>query len=248
MANCAANLTPVTLELGGKSPAIVAPDFPLDKAAERILWVKLLNAGQICTNVDYLLLPPGQRGAFVAHAQRIAARRFPDLLGGDYTAIIDQRQYDRLQAVLQDAIAQGARAVPLLPGQPGDAAAARHTVRPDSALLSPTSRTRCRSCSAKSSAPSCPSSATAAGRRCATTSTPATTRWPSTSTATTREPVRTRLPPRADPLGRRGASTTAPLIPPHTPPAALHDLPFGGVGHRAVWGHYHGYAPPPRGF
>ncbi len=122
MANAAANLTPVTLELGGKSPAIVAPDFPLDKATERILWVKMLNAGQICTNVDYLLLPAGSEDAFIAHAQRIAAARFPDLLGGDYTAIIDQRQYDRLQAVLQDAEAQGARIVPLLPGQAGDAA------------------------------------------------------------------------------------------------------------------------------
>ncbi len=120
MANCAANLTPVTLELGGKSPAIVAPGFALDKAAERIVWVKMLNAGQICTNVDYLFLPEGSEQAFIAHAQRIAQQRYPDLLGGDYTAIIDQRQYDRLQAMLQDAIAKGARAVPLLPGQAGD--------------------------------------------------------------------------------------------------------------------------------
>lgn len=120
MANAAANLTPVTLELGGKSPAIVAPDFALDKAAERLLWVKLLNAGQICTNVDYLWLPEGREDDFIAQAQRIAAQRFPDLLNGDYTAIIDQRQYDRLQAMLQDAVARGARLVPLLPGHSGD--------------------------------------------------------------------------------------------------------------------------------
>ena len=122
MANCAANLTPVTLELGGKSPCIVAPDFALDTAAERILWVKMLNAGQICTNVDYLFLPEGSEQAFIGHAQRILAQRYPDLGNGDYTAIIDQRQYDRLQEMLQDAVAKGARAVPLLPGQAGDPA------------------------------------------------------------------------------------------------------------------------------
>ena len=122
MANCAPNLTPVTLELGGKSPAIVAPDYPLDKAAERILWVKMLNAGQICTNVDYLFVPAGQEQAFIQQAQRVVQERYPDLCNGDYTAIIDQRQYDRLQAMLQDAQAQGATLIPLLPGQAGDAA------------------------------------------------------------------------------------------------------------------------------
>ena len=132
MANCAANLTPVTLELGGKSPAIVAPDYPLDKAAERILWVKMLNAGQICTNVDYLFLPAGQEQAFIAHARRILPQRYPDLCNGDYTAIIDPRQYERLQAMLADAIAQGAQAVPLLPGQSGDAA---RRIMPPVALL-----------------------------------------------------------------------------------------------------------------
>ena len=120
MANAAANLTPVTLELGGKSPAIVAADYPLDKAAERIIWVKMLNAGQICTNVDYLFVPAGQEQAFIEHARRIVQQRYPDLGNGDYTAIIDARQYQRLQEMLADAIAQGAQAVPLAPGQPGE--------------------------------------------------------------------------------------------------------------------------------
>ena len=132
MANCAPNLTPVTLELGGKSPAIVAPDYPLDKAAERILWVKMLNAGQICTNVDYLFVPQGREQEFIGHAQRVVQARYPDLCNGDYTAIIDQRQYDRLQAMLADAIDQGAQAVPLAPGQSGDAA---RRIMPPVALL-----------------------------------------------------------------------------------------------------------------
>lgn len=132
MANAAIHLTPVTLELGGKSPAIVAPDFALDQAAERLLWAKLLNAGQICTNVDYLFVPAGQEQAFIQQAQRVVQERYPDLCNGDYTAIIDQRQYERLQAMLQDAIAQGAQAVPLAPGQSGDAA---RRIMPPVALL-----------------------------------------------------------------------------------------------------------------
>lgn len=131
MRNCAEHLTPVTLELGGKSPAIVAADYPLEKAAERILWVKLLNAGQICTNVDYLFLPAGQEQAFIEHAKRIVQKKYPDLLNGDYTAIINQRQYDRLQAMLQDAQEQGALVVPLTQ-QAGDA---ERRIMPPVALL-----------------------------------------------------------------------------------------------------------------
>ena len=74
MANAARNLTPVTLELGGKSPAIVAPDFPIETAAERILWAKTLNAGQICLAVDYVFLPRGAEAEFVSHCQRAVRR------------------------------------------------------------------------------------------------------------------------------------------------------------------------------
>lgn len=121
MANCAANLTPVTLELGGKSPCIIAPDYNLHTAAERIMWSKMLNAGQICTNVDYLLVPQGKVEDFVADAQKVATRRYPDIHNGDYTAVIDQRQYDRLQETLSDAVAKGARVVNLCPGQKANA-------------------------------------------------------------------------------------------------------------------------------
>jgi coniferyl-aldehyde dehydrogenase len=122
MANAARNLTPVTLELGGKSPCIVAPDYPLRTAAERIMWTKMLNGGQICTNVDYLFLPDGQVDAFIVEAQKIANARYPDITNGDYTAVIDQRQYDRIQATLADAVAKGATAINLCPGQQGDPA------------------------------------------------------------------------------------------------------------------------------
>ncbi|MEO3677877.1 coniferyl aldehyde dehydrogenase [Rheinheimera fenheensis] len=117
MASAARNLTPVTLELGGKSPAVVAPDFALDKAADRILWAKAFNAGQICTNVDYLFLPSGTEQAFTELALKLVAERYPDINSNDYTAIIDERAYQRLQATLDDAIAKGATAVNLMPDQ-----------------------------------------------------------------------------------------------------------------------------------
>jgi coniferyl-aldehyde dehydrogenase len=120
MANAARNLTPVTLELGGKAPAIVAPDYPVKAAAERIMWVKMFNAGQICTNVDYVFLPEQAVPEFVAHCKRLFAERFPDINGGDYTSIIDQRSYDRLQHTLDDARAKGARIIDLAQGQTPD--------------------------------------------------------------------------------------------------------------------------------
>jgi coniferyl-aldehyde dehydrogenase len=122
MANCAKNLTPVTLELGGKSPCIVTPDYSIRTAAERIMWSKMLNAGQICTNVDYLFLPEGKVDEFIREAQAITAERYPSITNGEYTALIDQRQYDRIQETLADAIAKGAKAINLCPGRNGDPA------------------------------------------------------------------------------------------------------------------------------
>jgi coniferyl-aldehyde dehydrogenase len=122
MANAARNLTPVTLELGGKAPAIVAPDFPVKTAAERIMWVKMFNAGQICTNVDYVFLPEQAVPEFVEHCQRLFAERFPDINANDYTSIIDERSYDRLQNALDDARRKGARLIDLAQGQSPDRA------------------------------------------------------------------------------------------------------------------------------
>ena len=118
MANAARNLTPVTLELGGKSPAIIGPDFPIDKAAERVLWVKLFNAGQICTTVDYVFVPEASVEAFAAHCQRLFRQRFRDLDSPDYTSIIDDRSWQRLQATLEDARSKGARLINLAADMP----------------------------------------------------------------------------------------------------------------------------------
>jgi len=140
MAAAAANLCPVTLELGGKAPAIVCADFPLRLAAERILFIKYLNAGQICTTVDHAWLPPQQIDEFVRHAQQIVPARYPSLDSPDYSSIIDERSFDRLLHALDDARDHGARVLPLLPGPAFDRATrkiAPHIVldAPDDSLL-----------------------------------------------------------------------------------------------------------------
>jgi coniferyl-aldehyde dehydrogenase len=120
MAAAAANLCPVTLELGGKAPAVVCDDFPLATAAERILHVKCLNAGQICTSVDHVWLPRSRIGEFVELARRIVPARYASLASKDYTAIIDTRAFERLLQLLADARERGATVIPLLPGPPFD--------------------------------------------------------------------------------------------------------------------------------
>jgi coniferyl-aldehyde dehydrogenase len=122
MSAAAQNLCPVTLELGGRSPAIVCDDFPVRAAAERILFVKYLNAGQICTTVDHLWLPHTMIDAFVEAARQIVPARYPTLDSPDYTSIIDERSFDRLLAGLEDARERGATLLPLLPGAAFDRA------------------------------------------------------------------------------------------------------------------------------
>lgn len=116
MAAAAANLTPVTLELGGKSPAIIGPDFDLEVAAQRIMLGKCLNAGQTCVAPDYVLIPAGKEPAFVEAARRAVFAMYPRLAGNaDYSAIINERHFSRLLGLLDDARAKGAEAVPLNP-------------------------------------------------------------------------------------------------------------------------------------
>lgn len=108
------NLTPVTLELGGKSPAIVSATVPLEDAAERIAFGKTMNAGQTCVAPDYVLVPEGRLKAFVEAYRRVISRFYPQLADNpDYTSIINPRQQARLNHYLDDAQAKGARLLPL---------------------------------------------------------------------------------------------------------------------------------------
>lgn len=104
------NLTPVTLELGGKSPAIVGTDADVSQASERIALGKMLNAGQICLAPDYVLVPAAQEQAVVDGLTAAASAMYPTLLGNpDYTAVINDRHHQRLTDWLDDARAKGAR-------------------------------------------------------------------------------------------------------------------------------------------
>ncbi|WP_024696194.1 coniferyl aldehyde dehydrogenase [Pseudomonas syringae] len=114
MRAAAENLTPVTLELGGKSPAIVSHDVPLEHAAERIAFGKTLNAGQTCIAPDYVLVPEDRLAGFVEAYRQAVKRFYPTLADNpDYTAIINQRQFDRLMRYQEDAARKGATIVSL---------------------------------------------------------------------------------------------------------------------------------------
>ncbi|WP_114945088.1 coniferyl aldehyde dehydrogenase [Microvirga calopogonii] len=110
MQAAAHNLVPVTLELGGKSPALVAADYPVEKAAERIAVGKLFNAGQTCIAPDYVLVPRDVEDTFMAAYRDAVARLYPSLAANpDYTAIINERHYERLRHLVADARSCGAR-------------------------------------------------------------------------------------------------------------------------------------------
>ena len=114
MRAAAENLTPVTLELGGKSPAIVSRDVPLKDAAERIAFGKTLNAGQTCVAPDYVLVPEDRVGGFVEAYRQAVQSFYPTLTDNpDYTAIINERQLARLNSYVSDATSKGALLIPL---------------------------------------------------------------------------------------------------------------------------------------
>lgn len=125
MQAAAHNLCPVTLELGGRSPALIGQDFDIRTAAERILYVKCLNAGQICTTVDHVYVPSDKVEDFVAQARQIVPQRYPDLGCPDYTSIISTAAYERLSGALDEARAAGATVVPLMTGRARDKARRR---------------------------------------------------------------------------------------------------------------------------
>ena len=115
MRAAADNLVPVTLELGGKSPAIISADVPLADAAERIAFGKTMNAGQTCVAPDYVLVPQERVEGFIAAYRSVVQRFYPTLANNpDYTAIINERQLNRLKGYVSDAQSKGAQVIPLL--------------------------------------------------------------------------------------------------------------------------------------
>ena len=113
----AANLTPTTLELGGKSPCVIDASCDVEKAAIKIAHGKLLNAGQTCIAPDYVLLPRGMEAAFGDAFAKAVAKLFPTIEGNsDYAAIISPHHHERLQALLALASSEGARLQVVNPG------------------------------------------------------------------------------------------------------------------------------------
>jgi coniferyl-aldehyde dehydrogenase len=110
------NLTPVTLELGGKSPTIIGRSADIARATERIATGKLMNAGQICLAPDYLLVPDDREEAVVAGLRTAVSTLYPRLLDNpDYTAVVNERHHVRLQGYLDDARAKGGEVIEVNP-------------------------------------------------------------------------------------------------------------------------------------
>ncbi len=110
------NLVPVTLELGGKSPVILGKSADLERAGERIALGKMMNAGQICLAPDYMIVPEAQEDAAVAAVELGVHNMYPTLLANDdYASIISDHHFDRLQGLVADAKAKGAKVVEVNP-------------------------------------------------------------------------------------------------------------------------------------
>ena len=117
-AAAAKNLTPLTLELGGKSPAIIDPDCDLERSARRLAWGKLINAGQTCIAPDYLLAPQGREADIVQSIGAAMQKLYPTFANNpDYTSIISPRHLQRLHALLDDARERGAKLHVINPAQ-----------------------------------------------------------------------------------------------------------------------------------
>lgn len=110
------HLTPVTLELGGKSPTILTDDFDTKTAVQRIMYAKLINSGQMCVAPDYLFVPESRVDEFIETSKAVVSKRYPEIETKDYTTIIDQKAFQRLMDTLNDARNKNAEIINLLPG------------------------------------------------------------------------------------------------------------------------------------
>lgn len=103
------NLTPVTLELGGKSPVIISDSYDITAAAERIVQGKILNVGQVCLSPDYVLVPEDKLEVFCHEIMEQLSGLFDSLLDNpDYSSVVNSRHFQRLQSYIQDARDHGA--------------------------------------------------------------------------------------------------------------------------------------------
>jgi len=132
------NLTPVTLELGGKSPTIIGRSADIAQATERVAIGKMMNAGQICLAPDYLLVPEEKEEAVIGGIRTAVSAMYPKLLdNADYTAVVNERHHVRLQGYLEDARAKGGEVIEVNPASE-DFAASNGTKMPLYIVRNPT--------------------------------------------------------------------------------------------------------------
>ena len=134
----ASNLVPMTLELGGKSPAIVSSNARMKKSVDKIMMGKLLNAGQICVSPDYVFVQEDQTEEFVQHAKDHVAENYPTIKNNpDYTSIIHLNHFERLNELVQDAKSKGATVIEINPAQEDFSQQEHHKIVP-TLILNPT--------------------------------------------------------------------------------------------------------------
>ncbi|MEL0065012.1 MAG: coniferyl aldehyde dehydrogenase [Gammaproteobacteria bacterium] len=138
MRAAAENLVPLTLELGGKSPVVIGRSADMELAATNIMAGKTMNAGQICLAPDYVFLPEESRDEFVEAARNSVAKMYPDIKDNpDYTSIVNERHYDRLNGYLDDAREKGANVVEINPADEDFSQQQHHRI-PPTIVLDPT--------------------------------------------------------------------------------------------------------------
>jgi coniferyl-aldehyde dehydrogenase len=138
MRAAADNLVPLTLELGGKSPVVVGKNSNIEDAAKRVMQGKTMNAGQICLAPDYALVPEEKLNEFVDAAVSVTSEMYPEMKeNSDYTSIINQKHYDRIQGYLEDAKQKGAKVVEINPAEE-DFSQQQHHKIPPTIVLNPT--------------------------------------------------------------------------------------------------------------
>ena len=116
MKAAAENLTPVTLELGGKSPTIINPNYPISKAVDRIMMGKFMNSGQTCIAPDYIMVHESKLDELVATFKTKVAKRYPTIIdNNDISWIVNDRHFVRVSNLIKDAESRGAEVVSIKP-------------------------------------------------------------------------------------------------------------------------------------
>ena len=132
------NLVPLTLELGGKSPVIVGKSSKIQETAQRVMQGKTMNAGQICLAPDYALVPEESVDEFVKATVDATSQMYPDMKDNeDFTSIINQKHYDRIQGYLADAKEKGAEVIEINPSNEDFTQQPHHKI-PPTLVLNPT--------------------------------------------------------------------------------------------------------------